>query len=144
MPTDRPGLSTSVLVFMVYKAFGVLWDLGFVVFMFRWALPAFERIPGAAEYTSGLLTTLVFPLVDVVATAVGVRLIFMRARRVRLYWLVYLAFYSVVLLVQIVLGVEDQSAVLFLIGALAWLAYWAFARTPRQLALTPHWHTPIE
>jgi len=132
-------MSTGIVVFIVYKALGMLSDIGVVVFMFRWALPTLQSIPGAVEYTSGMLTDLILPMVEVVATAFGIRLVLRRAPRARLFWLVYLAVYAIVLIVKLVIGAEDRGAIPFLIGDLAWLAYWAFGRAPRQLALAPHW-----
>jgi hypothetical protein len=139
---DRQPLSVSLWVFIVFKAAGILLNLGFIVLVVFWAMPKLSAAKDSAAYAADLSVEPMLAVLEVVLTSVGLLLILRRSRHMRRFWLIYLVIYCLAQVWQLLFGLEGLSAILFLVTGVGWLAYWAFARRPRELLLGSFWSGP--
>lgn len=138
-----PQLGIGIWTFFVWKTLGVLWTLAYLAFAVVWALPLFAQAGAiAGEMQAAYGEELAIDAAEVLLTVVGLVLILRRHRFVRWYWIVILVLYSVARLGEILLGPEPLLPAVLLITGVVGLAYWAFARKPRELAFGPYWVRP--
>jgi L-lactate permease len=118
---------------------GIAINAASVAFLVVWGLPAVAVLEDGDAYADDIAAEIPFAVLEIVATIIGLVLIFRRWRNVRRYWVVYLSLFCLVQLWEVFVALEPGDPFFFLIAGLVWLAYWAWATRPRQLPLEGFW-----
>jgi hypothetical protein len=117
-------------------------NIGAILLLLLWVMPTLARLEVDEVYLADILRSGILPAVEIVATVLGLVLIFKRAPAVRRFWLVYLSLFSAVTFWELISSYEPGIELLFLLAGLGWLAYWWWAPRARALPLDRFWSRP--
>lgn len=115
-----------LIVFVVTRVLGVLWDLIYLVFLLLATTALAQSSPAAArELAPDFGTEAVLAIVNVVAVAWGLSLLFSRSRRTPFFWSLFLVV-SAALQLWAFLALDGGITALFSAGfSAAWQVFWS-------------------
>jgi|CXWL01.1.fsa_nt_gi hypothetical protein len=132
-PQSTP-LGGWLIVFVVTRVLGVLWDvLYLVLLLFASTLLAQSRPAVAREFAPDFGTEAVLAIVNIVAVAWGLSLLFNRSRRTPLFWSLFLVVSAALHLLAFLVQDGGITALLAAVFCAGWQVFWTHSNEVEQV-----------